>query len=65
MVNYDHIRTEMDRLADDAIDSMKQLGRFDKNAMKVAQEAERSAANYKRAIAIVSEKPKPKSKVIE
>ena len=36
MVNYDHIRTEMDRLADDAIDSMKQLGKFDKNAMKVA-----------------------------
>jgi hypothetical protein len=36
MINYDHIRSQMDSLAEDAIDSMKQLGRFDKNAMKVA-----------------------------
>jgi len=34
---------------------MTQLGKFDKNAMKVAKEAKRSTANYKKAIAIISE----------
>lgn len=41
IVNYDKIRAEMTELADDAVEAMKSLGKFDKNALKVAKEAER------------------------
>jgi len=41
IVNYDKIRAEMTELADDAVEAMKSLGKFDKNALKIAKEAER------------------------
>jgi len=31
----------MTELADDAVEAMNSLGKFDKNAMKIAKEAER------------------------
>lgn len=60
ILNYDKIRAEMTELADDAVEAMTSLGKFDKNAQKIASEAARQADNYKKALAIISEKPKQK-----
>jgi hypothetical protein len=48
----------MTALADEAVEAMKALGKFDKTSEKMAKDAERQAENYKRAMAIISEKPK-------
>jgi hypothetical protein len=41
IMNYDKIRAEMTELADDAVEAMTSLGKFDKNAQKIASEAAR------------------------
>ena len=62
IINYDKIRAEMTDLADDAVEAMNSLGRFDQKSAKIAKDAERQAENFKKTLAIISEEPKPREK---